>query len=285
MLIMKNQDKKEYELYSKPVYDTRIVYYTDGSSHVETYFKGYVDDYRYCTTHYYNWGRVDNGGGQFFGVPGSYSSRYEKKTEYRTVETWRKENEYKYISWEDETGNLYNIEYFTIIDASFISEIYLDQESENIINNIKNTLILIGKTKDTNVHSYVNYTIPNLIDKHTCSLNDYEYQKIKKKYGNFYGYFCWFLTFILGYSSLFESYARYEVGKKTISIKKRISSLNDKRAHYLCNDEKIPNIYISYISTKLQKAQELKKEKKKEKEKEKIEHEIEINIKNPLINV
>jgi hypothetical protein len=40
---MKNQDNKEYELYSKPVYDTRIVYYTDGSSHVETYFKGYVD--------------------------------------------------------------------------------------------------------------------------------------------------------------------------------------------------------------------------------------------------
>ena len=68
MLIMKNQDKKEYELYSKPVYDTRIVYYTDGSSHVETYFKGYVDDYRYCTTHYSNWGRVDNGGGQFFGL-------------------------------------------------------------------------------------------------------------------------------------------------------------------------------------------------------------------------
>ena len=79
MLIMKNQDNKEYELYSKPVYDTRIVYYTDGSSHVETYFRGYVDDYRYCTTHYYNWGRVDNGGGQFFGVTGSYSSQYEKK--------------------------------------------------------------------------------------------------------------------------------------------------------------------------------------------------------------
>ena len=45
-----------------------------------------------------------------------------KKTEYRIVETWRKENEYKYKSWEDETGNLYNIEYFIIIDATFISE-------------------------------------------------------------------------------------------------------------------------------------------------------------------
>ena len=189
----------------------------------------------------------------------------------------------------DETGNIYDIEYFTIIDAVFISEIYLDKKSENNINDIKNKLIEYGETQDTNVHSYVNYTIPQLISKHTCILNDYEYQKIKQKYGNFYGYFCWFVTFILGYSSLFESYARYEVGTKNISIIKRISSKNDKRAGYLCNDENIPNIHISYISTKLQKAQELKKERKKEKEKEKEKereidnNDLEIEIKEPIL--
>ena len=64
-------------------------------------------------------------------------------------------------------------------------------------------------------------------------------KKIKQKYGNFYGYFCWFVTFILGYSSLFESYARYEVGKK-IFIKKRISSKNEKRDDYLCIDLNLP---------------------------------------------
>ena len=257
----------EYELYSKPVYESRLIYDRYGYSHFETYISHYVDDYRYYTTHYSKWGRVENGGGKFYGIPGSQSSRYDKSTEYKTVETWREEKNYEYKSWEDETGNIYDIEYFTIIDAVFITEIYLDKKSENNINDIKNKLIEFGKTQDTNVHSYVNYTIPQLISKHTCILNDYEYQKIKKKYCNFYGYFCWFVTFILSYSSLFEFYARYEVGTKNISIIKRISSKNDKRAVYLCNDENIPNIHISYISTKLQKAQELKKEKKKKKKK------------------
>ena len=45
-------------------------------------------------------------------------------------------------------------------------------------------------------------------------MNDAEYQRIKKKYNNCCGYLTWIILFLLGYSSLFEAFARYEIGKQ-----------------------------------------------------------------------
>ena len=95
-------------------------------------------------------------------------------------------------------------------------------------------------------------TYPQFITKHTCSLNDEEYQRIKNKFSRKRWYFTWIILFILGYSSLLESYARYEIGKVPIVITKSVSSVLNKRANYNTYDDYPPQIVFSYSLTKIQ---------------------------------
>ena len=83
-------------------------------------------------------------------------------------------------------------------------------------------------------------------------MNDAEYNRVKSKYSNRKGYITWTILFILGYSSLFETYARYEIGKERIVITKFISKKNDMRAGYLNDETNPPPITISFVYTKLQ---------------------------------
>jgi hypothetical protein len=62
----------------------------------------------------------------------------------------------------------------------------------------------------------------------------------------------WTISFLLGYSSIFETFARYEIGKEKIKIGKTISKRNDKRASYFKNDTNLPEISISFVRTELQ---------------------------------
>ena len=76
--------------------------------------------------------------------------------------------------------------------------------------------------------------------------------------------FIWSFLFILGYSSIFEHYSRYEMGKININITKKISDQTDKRANYKSMDENAPPISITFSYTKLQrKAIERKRKKGK----------------------
>ena len=89
-----------------------------------------------------------------------------------------------------------------------------------------------------------------MIYKHNCSLNDEEYQRIKKRFANCCGYFWWFVLFVLGYSSIFETFARYVISKELIIIKKYISFEDDCRASYMKKDENPPSITFNFIYTK-----------------------------------
>ena len=246
---------REYEKYKKPVYRTERVNHGDGSYEEKQVFSHYEDDYRYLTTHYSSWERVDRGGGKIYGTPGHYNSRYEKSVEYRRVETWRREIEYRYKSWQDVTQDIKNVPYYTIVEATFTYRINLDAISTNFMSTTKNELFREGKNYDTDVHTYERLEVPQPIKKIKCSLNDEEYQRIKNKFSNCCGFFCWTILFILGYSSIFEAYSRYEIGEISINIVKYVSGQMDKRAGYRCIDENVPPISFTFSYTKLQKKQ------------------------------
>ena len=242
----------EYEEYDKAVYKTRTKQNSDGTTSFEEVFDHYEKDYRYLTTHYSEWARVDNGGGRFYGIPGSTSSRYDKSVEYKTVVTWTKTQEYKYISWQDETKSLSDIKYCPIVKTVFCSKYLFDDKSLGFIKQIKDDLYREGKKYDTDVNTTEVFTSPGMIHKHTCSLNDEEYQRIKKIFANSYGYFCWSVLFILGYSSMFEAFARYEVGHETIIITKYISYENNCRCPYMNKEVDPPTILFNYVYTQIQ---------------------------------
>jgi len=252
---------EEYEEYKEKVVTTEVRVYSNGERRYYDHVH-YETKERHVDTHYSSWGRVDEGGGHFSHRPGRWGNRYVKRTEYRTVETWREEREYKYTSWQDDTQNINNIRYCSIIEASFIHTFNFDQSSQNILSIMKSDLRKIGLTKDTDVRTYDKFTVPNFYYKHICSLNDAEYRRVKNKYSNRKGYITWTILFILGYSSLFETYARYEIGKEKIIIAKTISRYNDMRAPYLNNETNPSPITISFVHTKLQtKSLERKKQR------------------------
>ena len=243
---------EEYEEYQVEIYREKTTYYTDGTHKTKKYFDHYETRERYIKTHYSKWKRVDEGGGHFYHAPGSPNNIYKKSTETKTVETWREELEYKYRSWQDDTENLSDIKYCSIVEAFFSYQMNFDQTSLNILSKMKSELYNEGLTYDTDVHTYEKFDVPDFNYMHTCSLNDFEYQRIKNKYGNCFGYTIWITSFVLGYSSIFDAYSKYEKGKEKIIITKSISNDNDKRAPYLTNEINPPSISISFVHTKLQ---------------------------------
>ena len=253
---------KEYEKYQKEVYKVITKTYSSGYTSTSKKFDHYETEYRYLKTHYALWKRVDEGGGKFYNTPGKLDSRYDKTVERKTVITWTKELEYKYSSWQDETKNIEGIKYCSIIETYFDYSIIYDQRSKEILEEMKTELYNEGKNYDTDVLTEYNFRIPDLVRNHTCSLNDVEYQRIRKKYGNCYGYFCWTLCFILGYTTIFEAFARYEIGKITIKLIKYVSNAQDKRALYRRCDQNPDEIIISYVHTKIQMKSLEKKQKK-----------------------
>ena len=253
---------REYEEYDKAVYKTKRIPNGHGGYYHKEVFSHYEKDYRYLTTHYSKWDRVDRGGGKMYGNPGHHNSKIEKSVEYRTVETWRREVEYMYKSWQDETTDLKEVPYYTIVEASFTYRLNLDSMSENTIREIKDDLYREGKKHDTDVHTYDKREIPHFIKKIRCSLNDAEYYRIKNKFSNCCGFFCWTILFILGYSSIFEAYARYDIGEIKINMVKSVSGQKDKRASYRAVDGDAPPISVFYSFTKFQNKQLQKKYEK-----------------------
>ena len=74
----------------------------------------------------------------------------------------------------------------------------------------------------------------------------------------------WSILFILGYSSIFDAYSRYEIGKEHITLNKYVSSRDDMRMPYRTAEIDLPAISISFVHTKLQmKSLEKKLEKGK----------------------
>lgn len=65
----------EYGEYDRAVYRTETKYNSDGITSEEEVFDHYEKAERIVETHYSEWDRVDNGGGKFYGIPGSSKNR------------------------------------------------------------------------------------------------------------------------------------------------------------------------------------------------------------------
>ena len=91
----------------------------------------------YIKTHYSPWKRVKEGGGKFNGIPGGLDSKYVKRVEKKTVATWLGEKEYKYKSLHNENISITNLEYCSIVEASFSYNLVFVKESKNKIELIK----------------------------------------------------------------------------------------------------------------------------------------------------
>ena len=243
---------EEYEEYQVEVTRTETETDDEGNTTSREVFDHYETRSRLMKTHYSNWGRVDRGGGHFVNEPHLRYNYFEKRTEHRTVETWRKEEDYRYKSWQDDTKNIENVKYCSIITATFSYHISFDQASQNKIKQMKDRLYATGKTYDTDVSTYDMFTVPGFVEKHTCPLNEANYQKIQHKFGGGCGYFTWFLLFFLGYSSIFEAYSRYEYGTVRINICKYVSAEENMRMPYATKEVDLPAITISCVHTKLQ---------------------------------
>lgn len=243
----------DYEEYQEAVYETKTITKNDGTTETVREFSHYETRERVKDHHYSEWDRVDNGGGHFTYNPCCHSaSRSEKTVEYKTVKVWERETEYQYVSWQDDTNSLSNVPYFPIIEVSFNHMINLDESARTRLSSIKNSLYNEGLRHDTDVHTYEKFTVPNFKDKIKCILNENEYQRIQKRFSNGCGYAVWIILFILGYSTIFESFARYESGKVKVRIIKNVSDSNDKRATYRNLDQFLNPITISYVRTKIQ---------------------------------
>ena len=118
---------EEYEEYDVPVYETVTEIDEDGNQTTKEVLDHYETDYRLYKTHYSPWERDDKGGGHFNNPPSlSYhTNKFEKRVEHKTVETWRKELDYVYESWQDDTKNIENVKYCSIINATFNYQIFL----------------------------------------------------------------------------------------------------------------------------------------------------------------
>ena len=256
-----HQESREvWEEYEKHKYE---VYRTEGAFEV---FDHWETEYRYRTTHYSNWRRVDCGGGYFNGCPGYTNSRYEKTTEYKTVETWREEIEYKYKSWQDITKD-FGIDYCVIFDMGFHESYAADEQTVQTIQRFRNQLYSKGMQHDTDVTSYERYVVPGRIARAVCSLDDQEYQRIKTIYGSPLGFILWFICFLAGYTTVYEAFARFIKGTASINIMKYISSKNNARAEYYKRDFDIKPLYVTINNDPNAKTEEdYRKAKPKKKE-------------------
>ena len=103
-----------------------------------------------------------------------------------------------------------------------------------------------------------------MINKITSALNEDDYNRIQNKFSNLLGYFFWFIFFIFGYSSIYESFARYQIVKEEFVIIKRVSDDHNLRAKYNEFDENLPSIEISFKYNEIQKKRLREKAKKNE---------------------
>ena len=90
--------------------------------------------------------------------------------------------------------------YYNIVETTFSYNLDFDPAANDSIRELKDQLYSEGQKHDTDVHTYEEKDVPNFVKNNKCSLNYEEYQRIKNKFSNSCGYFCWSFLFILGYS-------------------------------------------------------------------------------------
>ena len=208
---------------------------------------------RFSHTEYSNWERVDRGGGHF---TNKNMGKYGIYVEKQFIQIWEKEEEYIYNSWQDSSKDI-TFEYSILVNANFQSSYFLEESSQKIVNLMKNQLFNLGKEKDTEVETTIRCNFPGFQNNIKCSLDNKEYNRIKNFWGTCIGYFIWFISFLLGYSSIIECFMRLKTINHSIQITKNISHDNIYRAKYNELDRNAPDLEMNFLGEINQKKNEL----------------------------
>lgn len=193
--------------------------------------------------HYSPWKRTEKGGEKM-------NSNYENKGksfEKRIVQTWNKELDYKYGSWQDNTvlsDSLLKSNYLELI-VNIDFELQFDKEAKEGIDKTKKDLINEGKKNDTDIISNEYIYCPDLPKIQKCYKDESAIAKVKELHASnqkkkkIFIIF-WIISFFLGYSSIVELYLEpQKIIPKNISIKfiKLVSGKKKYRAEYMKKDE------------------------------------------------
>lgn len=177
-------------------------------------------------TIYSDWGRVDQGGGKFIKkFESNDKCRYEITKEEKEVETWNKEEELKYTSWEDNTNFISNF-YEPVLGVNFKTEFILNDDTKNDIENLKTQMNEEAKTHDTETEISEIFTVTRLKEKVACLPKD-------NFMINLIYLFIAFIFTIFGFSSFVNFFIFYEEKEVDITLIKSVASTNKYNNPYV----------------------------------------------------
>ena len=177
-------------------------------------------------TIYSEWDRVDQGGGKFKEkLESNDNCKYEIKKEERENETWSKEVELKYNSWQDNTNFISN---YTepVLGVNFKTEFDLCDDTKNDIENLKTQMNEKTKTHDTETEITEIFTVTGLKEKVACLPKD-------NFMINLLYLFIAFIFTIFGYSSFVNFFIFYEEKEVDITLIKLVASSNKYENPYM----------------------------------------------------
>ena len=227
---------KEFKPFQKDVF--RNDYHIDALGHLSAMerYDHTTINVRNIDNDYSEWKRVDEGGGKIEGNPGDSFNSFVKEVEERDIETWNKESEYIYNSWNDCSKNLIPNYKFSIINVSFDFKLIFSPSAERDKQKLIDELCKEGKTHDTDVYYREKYFCEGMKFKQRCYLNKEEYLRLKRIKSCLL-FFIGFILLFTGYSSILNCFTYFEEGDETFIIKKLISGEDNLGTKYMENDK------------------------------------------------
>ena len=188
---------------------------------------------------YSEWERVDRGGGKLDDKIKNSKleefKRHEFKIEKRKVETFNKEYEYKYNSWQDETNFILNKKYI-ILYVQFKYVIKFDSGASEEIEKMKSQSLKEAESHDTETDLKEIFTVPNFKENVMCVPD-------KNCWKDFLYLILGIIMTFSGYSVFVHFFARY--GKIEVNIIKIVSNTNKYKNAYMAEGPNV-NIYDSF---------------------------------------
>ena len=227
---------KEFKPYQEAVFTNDYHVWSDGYITSHRVFDHMAINYDHINTYCAEWKRVDEGGGKLKNNPGDKFNNFVKDVEYRTKTTWTKKAEYKYTSWKDDTKHFRLEPNKSIITANFDFRVKYDESAEAGRNKFINELYEEGRKSDKDLKHYEESFCDDLIKSEKCYVNYEEYFRVQQLHQKKY-LFLGILLFILGYSSIMDSFFYCEEYSKSFVIEKLLSDDDIYKAKYMQEDE------------------------------------------------
>ena len=228
------------EKYSAIEVEERDVYHLDLHDFVKRQIIKPVEKERIVDSHSSSWVRTKYGGGKVENGKEYEKQGFKRHIYKNEVKNWEKEVEYEYRSWQDNTKINFDMikNDFQIFDVYYSYKIDLDRKAEYAIEYLKNNLKNEGMENDCEIFKFFESdSCFGMMNREKCYADEKTIEKLKKIYNSQKTKLFWYICFILGYSSILETFLIIEKGVLNIEFTKSISGSNDYRKGYKENDD------------------------------------------------